>query len=71
MTFFFLALAKFRVIKSVRRLIIKLVVGKKSGLVELSRASRFSRSLARLPSGKFQLVSSPATIYLYCSFLIC
>ena len=37
----------------------KLVVGKKSGLVELSRASRFSRSLARLASGKFQLVSSP------------
>ena len=32
---------------------------KKSGLVELSRASRFSRSLARLASGKFQLVSSP------------
>ena len=55
-----LGLAKFRVIKSVRRLIIKLVVGKKSGLVELSRASRFSRSLARLASGKFQLVSSPA-----------
>ena len=41
----------------------KLVVGKKSGLVELSRASRFSRSLARLASGKFQLVSSPAN---YC-----
>ena len=60
-TIFFLALAKFRVIKSVRRLIIKLVVGKKSGLVELSRASRFSRSLARLASGKFQLVSSPAS----------
>ena len=37
----------------------KLVVRKKSGLVELSRASRFSRSLARLASGKFQLVSSP------------
>ena len=36
----------------------KLVVGKKSGLVELSRASRFSRSLARLASRKFQLVSS-------------
>ena len=36
----------------------KLVVGKKSGLVELSRASRFSRSLARLASGKFQLVST-------------
>ena len=33
---------------------------KKSGLVELSRASRFSRSLARLASGSFQLVSSPA-----------
>ena len=38
----------------------KLVLGKKSGLVELSRASRFSRSLARLASGSFQLVSSPA-----------
>ena len=29
----------------------KLVLGKKSGLVEFSRASRFSRSLARLASG--------------------
>ena len=36
------------------------VLGKKSGLVELSRASRFSRSLARLASGLFQLFSSPA-----------
>ena len=35
---------------------------KKSGLVELSRASRFSRSLAQLASGSFQLVSSPAYI---------
>ena len=34
-------------------------IPKKAGLVELSRASRFSRSLARLASGKFQLVSSP------------
>ena len=42
----------------------KLVVGKKSGLVELSRASRFSRSLARLASGKFQLVSSPVNQYM-------
>ena len=29
----------------------KLVLGKKSGLVEFSRATRFSRSLARLASG--------------------
>ena len=56
--FFCLALGKFRVIKSVLYAQ-QLVVGKKSGLVELSRASRFSRSLARLASGKFQLVSSP------------
>ena len=63
--FFCLALGKFRVIKSVLYAQhTKLVVGKKSGLVELSRASRFSRSLARLASGKFQLVSSPV-YYLY------
>ena len=37
----------------------KTSVRKKSELVELSRASRFSRSLARLASGSFQLVSSP------------
>ena len=43
----------------------KLVAGKKSGLVELSRASRFSRSLARLASGKFQLVSSPVYTPVY------
>ena len=59
--FLCLALGKFCVIKSVLYAQHKkLVVGKKSGLVELSRASRFSRSLARLASGKFQLVSSPA-----------
>ena len=39
-------------------------IPKKAGLVELSRASRFSRSLARLASGKFQLVSSPVHTHL-------
>ena len=43
----------------------KLVLGKKSGLVELSRASRFSRSLAQLATGSFQLVSSPANHNIY------
>ena len=44
----------------------KLVLGKKSGLVELSRASRFSRSLAQLATGSFQLVSSPANHNIMC-----
>ena len=36
------------------------MAGKNAGLVELSRASRFSRSLVRLASRQFELVSSPA-----------
>ena len=41
-----------------------------SGLVELSRASRFSRSLARLASGKFQLVSSPVNAFIIKSTIV-